>query len=54
LSGRGEICGSGGSALATVIGGGTLEVASGGTASGVVFSSGGILQLDASVVASSK
>jgi autotransporter passenger strand-loop-strand repeat protein len=31
-----------------MLSGGTLEVASGGTASGVVFSSGGILQLDAS------
>jgi autotransporter passenger strand-loop-strand repeat protein len=48
ISGGGEIVSSGGSALATTISGGTLEVASGGTASGVVFSSGGTLQLDAS------
>ena len=32
--------------MATHITGGTLEVASGGTASGVVFSSGGMFQLD--------
>jgi autotransporter passenger strand-loop-strand repeat protein len=34
--------------LATTISGGTLEVASGGTASGVLFSSGGTLRLDTS------
>jgi autotransporter passenger strand-loop-strand repeat protein len=39
---------SGGTAVATHISGGTLEVVSGGTASGVVFSSGGTLQLDSS------
>jgi autotransporter passenger strand-loop-strand repeat protein len=39
---------SGGTAVATHISGGILEVASGGTASGVIFSSGGMLQVDSS------
>lgn len=41
-----ELVSSGGTAIATVISGGTLEVASGGSASGVVFSSGGMLRVD--------
>jgi autotransporter passenger strand-loop-strand repeat protein len=47
LNGGDEIVSSGGFADATAISGGTLEVASGGTAGAILFGNSGTLQLDA-------